>query len=313
MVIWGELLLDQLASAERDVVLIAPFIKHDAMERLMAVLPEPVLLITITRWIAEEIASGVSDLEVFDLFCKRKNSQLLVNNRLHAKYYRFDDRILVGSANLTARALGWHALSNIELLIPAFGSEELKSFESELLNGSILATEDIRRQIEVAAKLIRPKNTFGIDDIDAFDSDESLQAPRDGLDRWLPITRNPEQLSRFVEFRNSGNQTELFVDQASSDLRYLGITLPVSGHQFKALAASRLLLCPLIREIDKFVEKPRRFGEVRDFLGHQFNTLGISRSPEEAWQTTMRWLMFFLPNRYKLTQPNYTEVFCRQY
>ena len=36
--------------------------------------------------------------------------------RLHAKYYRFDDRVLVGSANMTASGLGYRHRGNLEIL-----------------------------------------------------------------------------------------------------------------------------------------------------------------------------------------------------
>jgi len=51
----------------------------------------------------EEIAAGVSDLDVWRVVCKRPHARLLLCPAIHAKYYRIDGLALVGSANLTRR------------------------------------------------------------------------------------------------------------------------------------------------------------------------------------------------------------------
>ena len=72
-----------------------------------------------------------------------------------------------------------------------------------------------------------------------------------------------------------------------------------------------LLEKPIIQEIDNFVQIPRRFGAVRDFLASLLCANIPNVNPERAWQTLMRWLLYFLPSRYALSVPNYSEVFYR--
>lgn len=104
---WGTELSNLCAEANKEVLLAAPFIKVSVLEKLMNKISPDVSLRCITRWFPEEIVAGVSDLEVWSLIQQRSNSSLWLRPDLHAKYYRADQRCLVGSANLTGKALGW--------------------------------------------------------------------------------------------------------------------------------------------------------------------------------------------------------------
>ena len=112
----GVLLLKACASARRQLVVCAPFIKAAVIERVMRATNEEVVIEVFTRWRPDEIAANVSDTQVLSLVANRGGSVYLCD-RLHAKYVRFDERALIGSANLTSAALGWSASPNLELLI----------------------------------------------------------------------------------------------------------------------------------------------------------------------------------------------------
>ena len=51
----------------RDVAIIAPFIKVEALTSLLEVVPSTSHLRCVTRWLPREVADGVSDPEVFDV------------------------------------------------------------------------------------------------------------------------------------------------------------------------------------------------------------------------------------------------------
>ena len=71
----------------------------------------------VTRWRAREVAAGVSDLAVFEITNDRRNTALDLLDDLHAKLYLADNKGLIGSANLTAPALGWATRNNVEILM----------------------------------------------------------------------------------------------------------------------------------------------------------------------------------------------------
>jgi hypothetical protein len=114
----GESLTNLCQRAQKELVLVAPFVKADVLDRLLHHINIEVSLTCVTRWHLDEIISGVSDIEVWDLIRERASASLLLRSDLHAKYYRADDECLIGSANLTMAALGWSSRQNLELLVP---------------------------------------------------------------------------------------------------------------------------------------------------------------------------------------------------
>ena len=68
------------------------------------------------RWGGEDIASGASDWQVWDV-ATRHQVPFFACPDLHAKVYVADDRALVGSANATPSGLSGGAKGNLELLL----------------------------------------------------------------------------------------------------------------------------------------------------------------------------------------------------
>lgn len=296
----GDLLLRVARQAESAVFLAAPFVKAAVVERLFAEVPGGVPVMLIMRWRPEEIANGVSDLEVWDLVRERGGAEMRLEPALHAKYYRFDQDALVGSANLTAAGLGWRLPSNIELLEP---SSPLLGFEHELLRRSTVPTEDLRQVISDAADLIRVELAPTDIGEDGTQSDELRVAQP-----WLPDTRHPEDL--YVAYRGDWRElTSATREAARCDLHALEVPPGLSRQAFEALVGTRLLTVRIIARLDSYLSESRRFGEVRDWLG---NELSLSRDEASTlWQTLMRWLLYFHAARYERTRPHYSEGFRR--
>src|SRR3546814_14402045 len=109
----GDALLALLSSATEPVFLIAPFIKQDAMARLLGAIPDDIAVPCVTRWRPDEIAAGVSDLEVFDLIRARASGPLLLPPHLPANLYRTRHPRTLGSGTLSLRSLAWHEADNL--------------------------------------------------------------------------------------------------------------------------------------------------------------------------------------------------------
>ena len=99
-------------------VLAAPYIKEDSLRCLLDAAPRIESLTCVTRWSPSDLAVGASDAAVRGLVMSRGGSFLL-HPTLHAKYYRFDDVVLIGSANMTASGLGLAPNPNLEILSPS--------------------------------------------------------------------------------------------------------------------------------------------------------------------------------------------------
>lgn len=104
-----------LAREDGPIIVIAPFVKAEALRRLCAESDVPVTL--YTRWMPHEVAAGISDLEVLDLILDT-GGQIRLHPRLHAKAYLRGSTALVGSANTTLRGLGFRDPAAVELVVP---------------------------------------------------------------------------------------------------------------------------------------------------------------------------------------------------
>lgn len=275
--------------------LAAPFVKVAVVERLFSGLPVDAPVTLVTRWRAEEVASGVSDLEVWDRVRERPDSRMFLESSLHAKYYRFDDRAFVGSANLTGAGLGWRTPANIELL-EAF--QTLPEFERELLRRSTPPTDSLRRAISEAAELLRSELGHQVVEV----STEGTEPQPDST--WLPRTRHPEDL-----YLAYGGQAEELAratrESTRADLAALELPPSLSRGSFESLVGTRLLSVQVVARLDAYLAEVRRFGEVRDWLAEE---LALTRDEATtAWQTLMRWLVHFQPSRYERTRPRHSE------
>jgi len=299
----GELLLEGARGARRRALLCAPFAKSAVVERLLAALGPGVEIELFTRWRPEEVAAGVSDPAVLGPVQERGGSVFLCDS-LHAKLFRFDERNLIGSANLTAKALGWTADSNLELLVEAeAGLTALTALESELRATSVRATEEIAAEVERVAALL-PR---------AAKSDPPGQEPAPvgpavgGL--WRPHLREPRDL--FVAYAEGLERlSEASATAAAADLASLEIAAGLDRERFEDLVGTRLLQAPLIQRVDDLLARSRRFGEVRDVFAAG---LGLDREEaNHAWQTAMRWMLYFLPQRYERSVPSHSEIMVRR-
>lgn len=312
----GSDLLALCDAAERELVLVAPFIKAWSLSRLLSAVSSQVAVTCVTRWRPDEVAAGVSDLEVLDEIEPRLGASLLLSPRLHGKYFRADDRCLVGSANLTGRALGWTNPPNIELLLPAPAAHpRLLEFEQSVMVSAHEATPELREVVQAAADQIRLQDPSHVSFIQASESltgvSETTGIPgphSDVFQVWLPRLRQPEDA--YAAYEGTPDLlTSAAREAAFDDLTVLDPPPMLSRPLFDAWIGAALLQMPLIARIDRFVEQPRRFGAVRDLIA---TTTDVS-SEEAAtlWQSTMRWLLHFLPGRYVRRVPSHSEIFAR--
>jgi len=100
-------------------------------------------------------------------------------------------------------------------------------------------------------------------------------------------------------------------DHGTRDLHYFVLPEGLDETRFELEVGWQLLQKPVVEEVDQFVETSKRFGAVRNYL----RTLPCAENDNfdatEAWQTLMRWLLYFLGDRYRQYEANYSEIFVR--
>jgi hypothetical protein len=317
----GEHLVKHAKDASDDILLAAPFIKKAALERILSPVPDDCSIRVITRWQLREIAAGASDLEIWDLLREHPEHSLELLPSLHAKYYRFGEVCLAGSANLTDAALGWRDRSNLEFLA-RFQSAIASEFEDELAN-CVNVTESIYHRYqqlledyqEAHPDVGQVGETYPLP-VEAEvgkvqeKGEEIEEDQEEEREWWIPTLRHPEDLYR-VYSSDADEVASSTWDHGTRDLRHFDLPESLDEHRFEMEISWQLLQKSVVQEIDEFVETSKRFGAVRDFLrslpcaeNEDFDATG-------AWQTLMRWLLYFLGDRYSQYEANYSEIFVR--
>ena len=283
MAIVGEQIKSLLRNAppQADVVLCAPFIKEQVFHSLLLNIGRRAKLRVFTRWYPWEVAMGVSDLEVLELCNDRPKTQLYLVDNLHAKAYVAGEQALIGSANLTATALGWSEQPNIEILteIPAT-AEELSTLLLMLERNCREATSRERRKIaEEATRLSVPA------------SPEShvryvLSSP------WLPRCAAPEQLYAIYAGQNNESLLRSTVSDAQGDLKDLVLPIGLDQQEFHAEIKKRLLTLSTFNEI---AEKAR--GQFNDQSGKELvqslRTELDDKGAQMLWGIVRTWFDYF--------------------
>jgi hypothetical protein len=270
----------------------APFAKESVVSKVMSVVPDGVRVLLFTRWRPDEVAAGVSDTAVLPVV-RSRGGDVYLHDRLHAKYYRNEHAALIGSANLTATALGWAERSNLELLVSSDYSE-IHSLENDLIEESVLATEQIAREIDQLASVL-PSPMMILDEL----SDEPSSK------MWLPGLRMPSDLYDAYAL-GASSLTSRSALAAANDLFALDLPNGLSREQFYLLVGHRLRHLPVFRVIDEYLTEPRRFGEMRELLELK---VGLNREQaEQSWQTVVRWMLEFLSTKYVHYTLRHSEI-----
>lgn len=306
------MLLRLCQDARQELILVAPFIKANTFRRLLTVTPTEVQVRCVTRWRLDEIAMGVSDLEVWLLLRDRPNASLWLRPDLHAKFYRADETTLVGSANLTDAALGWSKQPNLELLTRLPFQLEFQEFEQELFSALVRVDDPLYTLMEQSLEQFVLQRPVSVPSAETQDDDDTTEFESGSIVAWLPTLRHPEKLytaylGRFDELATASRE------MAQQDLRVLDVPKGLSREAFQVYVGAQLLQMPIIRQVDEFVVQPQRFGAVTNLLKRLPCRDNLEFSADNAWQTLMRWMMLFLPNRYISSVANYSEIFARKF
>ena len=285
-----------VAGAVRDLRLIAPFIKVPQLTDVLASAPSQVKVSVTTRWRPEEVARGVSDLGVFDV-CERYGADLRLFDRLHAKIFIADGaRMLVGSANLTARGLGTAATPNFEVLMPCEPTRRsavmmLAAIDAESRLATIHERAAVAKAAEAFAKSMPP-----------FPEIAPLIEER----VWLPAFRSPDRLyALYLDL--SRDETAGTNAVAVGDMAVLGLPFGLAELEFDSVVRTRLRMKAPLGSLDTFLSRPRRFGELSAWIASvRPDTLHVER--QRIAQTFVRWLVHFFSDRYQIDTPNHSEI-----
>ena len=297
MVVEGERIKALVERAKTEVVLCAPFIKEKVFATLLNVIPTGVSVRVVTRWKPAEVAAGLSDLEVFDVANERPKTQLYLLNALHAKLYVADGECLVGSANLTATALGWCPDSNLEVLIPAKRSDPDITLLLERLAHAIPATFQIRAEVEKAAAGLE-KPIFDESQDILPEMFESIISP------WLPRCAAPEKLFQIYGDSEMKLAIENTKDDALADLQDLA---PVSGldeEAFRHYIRNALWQIPSIQNILEKIPAGMTDAQGKEIVQGLRQDLPLADVTKQ-WSIIRDWIDVFFKDQFEVAAQSY--------
>ena len=289
-------IVDLLRSATDEIIIAAPYIKAKTLQQLVSFIPDNISKLTcITRWLPEDIASGVCDLEIFDIVGGRLEGTLRLYPHLHAKYFRTSTQALIGSANITARALGWFSPSNLELLVQLpIDILGLSEWEKRLLDSSLPATTELRDQIAKEAQILKAEGV-----ITRVPEVESISQESNSLILWFPECPTPERLWEVYKGGGFDTMVRSAREGAERDLIALAPPKGFSKELFEAYVTGILKQMPIIRSIDKLSSHGLSDSQAIAFLSETLDS-DINYTNDKAWLVLKRWLTHFFPTEYRL-------------
>ena len=283
-----------MRAAERNVLIVAPFIKAGPLSRLLDGISTNVEKTIVTRWRCADVAAGVSDLEVFEI-AARHQAKLLICRGLHAKLYAADAICLIGSANVTGMALGWHSPANLELMVSVARTDpHVAAFEEDLLRRSKPASKD---QHDLLLELIRRMEDAG-SKIEFQDGEPSVAVLPTS---WVPKARNPEDLYRAYggEEDTSFGLFRVLKEEVSE----LGVVEGLSRPAFYAWVGEAIGQTPLVRGVTEMIDSEGQVTE--EGLGRILDQNGLREADVDVrglLEVLERWLSEFLSDRYETTR-----------
>ncbi len=271
------LIEEAVISAEAEILIAAPYIKIDALSRFKfpKVLRDRTTV--VSRWRASDIVSGSTDVEIYP-WLRDQGCSLRIHPTLHAKYYRIDNEIWTGSANLTRNGLAGHQGGNLEVLTRVSENQDSKDFELKLLAESIEVTNEIYLDYLSIQEIKQPENS------------------RLDVDFFWPGVNSFEQI--WSPYAAGKNSEILEILECPSGLSQIGL---------RSYVKIRLREFENVRTIEKFLlsgADGRRFGEVRALI----RDLDEEVDETVAWQNLMSLLLDLFPDKFEYSRPNYTEV-----
>ena len=229
-------ILKKHAGRASTIVLAAPYIKAPPLIDILR--PARGTIQVISRWSLEDIVSTVTDLACRSIVAE-SGGRFFLHPRLHAKYYRFDDIILIGSANFTAKGLGYRPDSNLEILCEPSHDFDWSEFEQNLFTKSheVSDWEFASWQQLVDSEIVSPAGR--------------MPAPAIPMVEWCPRTRDPRHVwlaysSRLREIASKDQQA-----LAERDLRILAVPPNLPYENFRLWIAGCLLTSRFVLDVSQ--------------------------------------------------------------
>lgn len=285
-------------------LLIAPFVKLDALQDLVDRTKVSDNLRVIIRLKPEDLVSGVSDLAIYP-FLREHEIPVFYNHSIHLKLFVFEsNRCLVTSGNITNRGLGLGGKGNVE----AGAFVHLDSDDWERIYGLLSASRELddllyERLRKYVAETPAPA---GVPEFQW-----PAEPPRRFTISSLPATETVEALSSAYFSRSLDSYSKEDVRRIAHDLVVFSIPSGLSREMFDQQLRESFCNSPFVRAFVVFLKNhgSLRFGMVNEWIHQMCEDVPLPYRWELKENTRIfyNWLASFIP---EITwgRPNHSQV-----
>ena len=276
-------------NASIEILLVSPFINKKLLEVLLQSVSANVTVTLVTRFRILDLLGNFNDLSIFDFFRQQENMHLRLLHSLHAKYYRGDSNVILGSGNLTYKGLPPNGSGNTEVMLKLDSSTQgLREFEENLISQSIEPTDQMVN--ELRDQLNKLKETQQFDSL-LIETARENQIFKPAF--WVPLCEMPNSLYEVYGNRVSEIDIEI-VNQARSDLSFLALPNGLDQDGFNSNVRIALQQTKVISLMLADLRLNHRIdvSTCRAIVAKAFN--GDSPADiDEIWKRYRQWLIVF--------------------
>jgi hypothetical protein len=300
------------ASAEYSVDILVPYVQVDAADEILREVARETATSLVTTWKLADILAGASSLELYP-YVKERNGFLFLNQRLHLKTYLVDRRIaLTGSANTTKSGLGIAGAGNHETLVAveAAAPAYLKFLEN-IKQSSVLVTDALYEKFLAALDGLARADLSVLELLQA-ELDRDLAVRDHFLISELPMTRTLEDLFEWQKHGTLAGLDEERRQNACHDMVNYGLADGGfdSEREFLEELKTRFFRHPFIDALCAFVDRPRRFGEIKAWVQNTCTNVPVPsrRDLTGNVQVLYEWLKTLGADRFRVRRPRHSEL-----
>jgi hypothetical protein len=249
-------IIDQITrSGDPLILVVAPFIKLEALKSLFEEAPVSNGCRVVCRWQPLDLVAGVSDLEVYG-YLKDRGWDFFVNQQIHMKLYVFESNLAFAtSGNLTMTGLGYvdAARANVEVgTIVELTAQDWVNLYRVIAESRLITPELYARFEEYVRTHPPPQPSDPAPDL--------LGPPKKYTLAALPATETPDTLADFYFSMSSVSQSPDLERRGYHDLATFDIRGNFSRQEFEIALEAAWRRNPFVQD---FVEYLRRNGSLR--------------------------------------------------
>ena len=294
-----------IAEEKQLLLIVAPFIKLDALTNLVDACDDISQLQVVVRWQATDLVSGVSDVEIYP-YLRDKGIPLFRHSSIHLKMLVFNHSLAFHtSGNITRKGLGLISAGNVEI------GCSLHLEDGDWFNLLKLLAESL----EVDENVYEQAKTYVCDNAKDPDplSPMILKSSEDKefSKNALPATESPEVLYQFYSAKMDPRQKMQEAAECTHDIVVYSIPSGLDEAEFYVFLGKSFKSHPFIAELVAYIQSAEsiRFGAINAWITDRCSD--TPRPYRHDLKTTTKHLYNWLASYYDEVTwdtPNYSMV-----